>query len=240
MRSLKPKAYQLLLILVSTVITLNLFSRQDVAAEASSETSVQVEPTVSYANVSETFAVNITVVNVENLYGLEVSLFWSASVLQATTIEICLGVESHPDGVLHEREELPHIFIAENSLSQEQGRYRLSATSLSPAPSFNGSGTMFRVTFNVTSAGSSTLDLHSLLYDRAQPDEISEQIDHVTIDGSFEIVSEVLNVTSLIAFLVLVSLTTIVSKRRRLPRREAVTDGQCQAKQDLLVDAKMD
>jgi len=183
--------------------------------QAAPETIVKVEPYSSSTNVGETFIVNITIVGVQNLYGVEVTLCWNASLLEVVSLDLRLGVESRPDGVLHELPSAP-IFVAENDVIEEQGKYRLAATSTAPAPSFNGSGNIVRLTFNTTNIGNSELDLETQLYDYPPPDReprISWPIEHTTIDGFVEAIPEFPNVITLLLFIVLTIFVAILSKR---------------------------
>ena len=152
----------------------------------SQSTTVRVMPSTVSALLGESFTVTISLSNVQNLYGLEVILNWNPTVLQGETADIRLGVESFPDGVLHESSYSPPIFIAENNLTQNEGEYRLVATSMSPAPSFNGSGTIVRITFDSTNLGDSALDLQSQLFDYPPIDRdprTAFPIDHITLDS---------------------------------------------------------
>jgi len=192
-------------------ILLMLFLIQMAVVQAASETVVKVEPHSSSASVGETFTINITVLDVQNLYGLEVALYWNASVLRVVSIDLRLGVESHSDGVLHESPSA--IFVAENNVTQEQGKYRLAATSTAPAPSFNGSGNMVRITFNLTNSGSSKLDLETQLWDYPPPNQPSSPIEHVTIDGFFGVIPEFPNIIILFIFMVIAIFVIIFSKK---------------------------
>lgn len=158
---------------------------QIASANASSETLVKVEPYESIACAGETFTVNITLTDVQNLFGLEVTLNWDASILQIVGIDVRLGVESHPDGILHEISETAPILIYRNDTIQEQGKYILASSSSSPAPSFNGSGNIVRITFNVTNVGSCKLNLETKLANKPQIGGVSSPIAHTTIDGFF-------------------------------------------------------
>ena len=60
-----------------------------------------------------------------------------------------LGVESCPEGVLHETASDP-LYIADDTVSQELGEYTLVATSVGSASAFNGNGIIATLTFNVT------------------------------------------------------------------------------------------
>jgi len=200
------------LFLASIFLMLSLI--QVIAVRATPETLVKVDPYTSSTNIGETFTVNITIVDVQNLYGVEVTLCWNASILQVISLNLRLGVESHPDGILHELPSAP-ILIMENNLIQEQGKYRLAATSTAPAPSFYGSGNIVRITFNVTNFGSSKLDLETQLWDYPPPDReprISLPIEHTTIDGFFDVIPEFSNIRILLLFMIIVIFVIIFSK----------------------------
>jgi len=205
--------------LLSTLVFLMAFSIQRTTfVQASPGTVVRVEPSPSYSDIGETFTINITVVDVQNLYGIEVTLYWNASVLYAVSVDTRLGVESHPDGVLHEP---PSIFVAENNVTQKQGKYVLTATSVAPAPSFSGSGNIVRITFNATSFADSELNLETELYDYPPPDReprISLPIEHTTIDGSFRIIPEFPNLSILLLFMT-ISLCVIILLKRSIQKR---------------------
>ncbi len=156
-------------------------------ASSQISTTVIVKPSTVSTHVAESFDVTISISNVQNLYGLEVILSWNPAVLRATNVDIRLGVETFSDGVLHESSYSPSIFLAENNLTQTEGEYRLVATSMASAPSFNGSGTIVRITFEPTNLGNSTLDLESQLFDYPPTDRdprISFPINHSTQDSS--------------------------------------------------------
>lgn len=151
-----------------------------VSTKASPETIVRVTPDKSIAEVGETFTVSITIADVQNLYGLEIKLNWSSSILELVDVDVRLGSESHDDGVLHNPVEL--VF---NETTQEQGKYMLVATSTTPAPSFNGSGNIVKMTFSVASDGNSALNLQSKLSDKPPPDGVSSPIPHSIQNGYF-------------------------------------------------------
>ncbi len=146
-----------------------------------SQTVVEVNPsTTPLANVSTEFAINITVMDVQNLYAVEVTLNWNSSVLALVNVDVRLG---QPDGVLYEQ-----LLIPPNSNVTQPGSYSLAATSEKPAPPFNGSGTIVKLTFEVLTSTNSSLDLESQLYDYIPPNRdppISLPIDHTTIGGLF-------------------------------------------------------
>ena len=174
------------LVLALAFALIAFYPAQNAEPQASG-TVVSVEPQFNSARVGETFNVSITVSNVQNLYTLEVFLSWNSSVLQAQTVSLQLGVESHPGGVLH---EVPGegVFVVQDEVTQETGQYSLVATSVSPAASFNGSGTIASVTFAVVSVGHSEIELETILADYPEPDNTSTEIDHTDTGGSVDAV----------------------------------------------------
>jgi len=166
--------------LLGTIFLFALIVTQITAAKASPETTIRVEPYASIAQVGESFKINITLADVQNLYGVEVILQWNASILQAVGADVRLGVESHPDGVLHE-----DIQIVKNETMNDVGEYWLVAVSMAPANPFDGSGNIVIITFNVTDVGSCKLDLETELRGKPPPGGIAPLIDHTTIDGFF-------------------------------------------------------
>jgi len=192
-------------------------------AQAAPETIVKVDPDTISANVSETFTINIRVIDVQNLYSVEVTLYWNSSLLKLENVDIRLG---QADGVLYDP-----IYIVENST--REGKYTLAALSYASAPSFNGTGNIVRITFNATNSGDSKLDLaETQLYDYPPTDReprISMPIEHITIDGFFNIIHfvdqddqwdydkdddlEIPSTTVLTILLILTTLAVVLSKK---------------------------
>jgi hypothetical protein len=206
MKHVSPLKRLLALFLVGFALTA-IVSIQSVRSQAG--TVVSVQPQTSSAQVGETIAVNITLSNVQNLYGVDVTLNWNTSILKVVSAVSRLGVESHPGGVLHES-----VNVVEDSTSQAAGEYHLVATSQNPAASFNGSGTIAILTFNVTQLGHSGLDLQSELADHPLPDEVAQLIEHTDDSGSFDaIIPEFPEVFALGLLLVIVTVGLIFSKK---------------------------
>jgi len=210
MRHIKPHLFFVSILLMPFLI-------QVAVVKATPETVVKVEPYSSYANLGETFTINVTVADVQNLYGVDITLYWNPSILQVVSVDLRLGVESHPDGVIHESPSLPYIFIAENNVNQEQGKYILAATSFAPAPSFNGTGNIVRITFSATSTGNCKLDLETELWDCPPPNQGSMPIEHTTIDGFFELIPEFPNILILPLFIILTIFA--VAFRKKISRK---------------------
>ena len=179
-----------IMVLLLATICLMFYPILVVSSQVS--TAVVVEPSTVSVHLGESFDVTVSLSNVQNLYGLEILLNWNPAVLRVANIDIHLGVETFSDGVLHESSYSPPIFIAENNLTQTRGEYRLVATSMAPAPSFSGSGSIVRITFEPIILGDSALDLESQLYDYPPVDRdprTSSPLEHTTL-GSFVTVEE--------------------------------------------------
>jgi hypothetical protein len=168
-------------------------------------TVVAVKPSAVSPQVGEAFTVNITVSDVENLYALDVLLTWNASILRVQSVQTLLGVESHSGGVLHETLPDAAVYIVENNISQEAGEYHLVATSVAPAPSFNGSGTIATITFTVLSTGRTALILSSELADYNP--EGSNPINHEDVSGTVEALIPEFPATFALTVLMLVTAT---------------------------------
>ena len=197
---------------------------QAALAQGSLGTVISVVPTQSNVRLGEILTVNITIGNVENLFGLDVTFNWNSSELHLQSATSNLGVESHSNGVLHEASGSP-IIVAEDNASQETGQYHLVATSQGTADSFNGSGTIATLTFNVTSTtGHSNLGLTSELADHPLPGETtSEFIAHNDVGGSVDsaAIPEFPEVAILMLLAVFVTAALLFSKKS--VKKNAVT-----------------
>lgn len=180
---MKPKSASSIVkkTLALTLLLQLLTATQIILTKAAPITVTKVHPYHNFANVGETFTVNITITDVHNLFGLEVTLYWNSTILKVIRVDVQLGVESHANGVLHEP-----IFIKKNETLQEKGTYQLIATSTGgDTPAFYGSGNIVRITFNVTNQGSCKLNLETKLASKPTHGGVSSPIAHMTIDGYF-------------------------------------------------------
>jgi hypothetical protein len=196
--------------LYSTLIILTFIYLIPISiTQTSTETVVKVDPSIISVVIGEKFTVNITVIDVQNLYGVEATVCWNASLLQLINVDIRLGVSSHPDGVLYE----PFLNITQENV----GEFIIGATSYTPAPSFNGSGNIMSMTFRVINVGESIIDLETKLYDYPPPDREPREsmpIPHTTIDGTINaIIPEIFSTTTFIILLILLTIILIVLRR---------------------------
>jgi hypothetical protein len=98
-------------------------------------------------------------------------------------------VETYADGILHD----PGIITVEDDVTASEGKYRLSISSMHPAPAFNSpnmNATVFNMTFKVVKRGKSTLELtESELpcdFVHLYSPYLKQPIPHWTIDGFFQ------------------------------------------------------
>lgn len=184
------------------------------AGAQNTSTIVQVEPAHVTATMDEIFTVKIAVNNVQNLYGVDVTLSWNNTILQVIGANHTLGVESHQNGVLHEAAGAP-IYVVEDNADQQRGVYHLLATSQNPAPSFSGSGTIATVTFKVINVGHSELKLQTELADFPLEGEPADFIAHVDAGGSVDTVIPEFPTVFSLALLLCVVTIILLSQRKR-------------------------
>jgi hypothetical protein len=151
-------------------------------AVAQTQATVNVVPVQNSLQVGSTLEVNITISNVQNLYGVDVLVSWNSSALQLVSVSDQLGVESHVGGVLHETEDYPiEVALSDHSV---EGQYHLVATSQGDAAPFSGNGVITTLTFNVTKAGQTVISVISELADHPNVGETtSEFITHTDVNG---------------------------------------------------------
>ncbi len=180
-----------------------------ISAVLAQTTIVKVQPSTSSPNVGATFTVDITISNVQNLYGVDVTLTWNKDVLRIISASSQLGVESHTGGVLHET-----VYIAFDSMSQQTGTYELVATSEGSAAGFSGSGKIVTLTFTVAKAGHSELTLETELADKPAAGGISNPINHTDQSSAVDsAVPEFSTAFALIVFLILATGALVFSKK---------------------------
>ena len=213
-----PYSSTLKKITVTILFTLLTVLLIQTTANAQTVTVVKAVPSTSSPHLGETFNVDITITDVQNLYGIDVTLRWNASVLQLAGNNSHLGVESNTGGVLH-----AEVVIVEETASQAVGTYHIVALSIPPASPFSGSGNIATLTFAVTSVGRSDLDLETELSDY-NPGGTSNLIPHTDSDGSVDTVPSdssnpaplpwALYAIPLIVFLIIALIALILYRKR--------------------------
>jgi hypothetical protein len=175
----------------------------------------KVEPQTVSAGLFQTFNVSIVVADVQRLYGLEITLNWDPTILRVVKAEHRIGVEDYPGGILHKP-----VMVVRDNVSQDHGLYLVAAACLNPAGSFNGTGTVAQITFNVTSLGTCELLLEAELPSDAWQGQ-SQPIDHQTINGFFgkqpaqELDWRTLIAPAVVIVIILVLVVVIYLKKKR-------------------------
>jgi hypothetical protein len=155
---------------------------QFVKSQSATITFLNTAPSQTTLGIGQTLTVNITITNVENLYAVDLTLDWNSTVLHLVNAKLNLGTSSVPGGgVLYgspvSDSPTPGGVYANTSLSTES-EFHLIASSEAPAPSYNGTGTIATLTFNVTALGHSDINLLSDITDHPEAGETSEEIIH--------------------------------------------------------------
>lgn len=171
------KTSRLLFVCLLLVLAFSLFSKD--AVDGSPGPVAKVEPQTVSADLYQTFNVSIVVADIQGLYGFEITLNWDPTILKIVKANHQIGVEDYPGGILHKP-----VIIPRDNVSQDHGLYLVAAACVNPAGSFNGTGTVAVLTFNVTSVGTCTLFLDAELASDARQGQ-SQPIDHQTVNGYF-------------------------------------------------------
>jgi len=114
--------------------------------------SVSVYPSQVTVRKDETFSVDITVSNVADMHGWELKLYWNNAILNCTSAQVYV-----PTGWSGKTFEAGNE--VENTFNTTNGRYCKALAALHPAPAFNGSMTIAKLTFKAKAAGTTALDL---------------------------------------------------------------------------------
>lgn len=131
-----------------------------------------VDPPESNAWVCQVFTVDITVLNVDDLYGFEFKLDYNTSQLD------CTGIT---EGPLLQGGGTTLIYKEE--INETTGRAFVAISLLGVEYGVSGSGVLATLEFNATGTGVSQLHLHDTLFS----DSGANPITHLTYDGVVEI-----------------------------------------------------
>jgi hypothetical protein len=234
---LKPKtAFS---VLVVACFLLMLTSVCVTKSQGDPNTAVSVIPAQTSIQVGKTFTVNITLSNVANLYGLDVTLDYNSSILQLvgakpdgnnlTSAVAFLGTNSIPGGVLYgspvtnDTNSIDAGGLYYNTSLSTTNEYHIFATSVNQASSFNGSGTIASLTFSVLNSGHSDLTLSSALADHPGTSETtSEEIPHLDNSASVDVgqVPEFSAAVTWVILAVAITSTLMLMKKEFSKKRE--------------------
>jgi hypothetical protein len=164
-----------ILIFLSLVVTINPVS--------SGATVVKVDPPLVEYHTNATgqqFTVAIKIVDVVNLYGFDIKFRWNTTFLDYVSHSVHVPKDTYPDGVLWNP-----IIPIEDEVNPPAGTYWIAYTSRYPAPSFNGSGTVFTMTFRVKyHPAEYTANIKLELYSTDLAASDASSIPHTTQDGT--------------------------------------------------------
>jgi hypothetical protein len=140
---------------------------------SSGETEIRIYPSQVTLHKHESFSINITIINVTDMYGWEFKLYWNNALLNCTNVQI-RAPEIWNNNIFTAGEGI------ENGYNATHGRYWKALTTLYPAVSFNGSTTAVTLTFKALTTGMTTVTLQDTIISDSQANAIT----HTTADGS--------------------------------------------------------
>jgi hypothetical protein len=114
-------------------------------------------PLVSGIAPGGQFTVTIKIENVTNLYGFDIKFAWDPAILTHKSHQAKIPVEDYPGGILHKP-----VQPVKDQVDNTLGFYNIAFSSMNPAQPFNGSGTIFTITFEVLAYGKSALAFTSI------------------------------------------------------------------------------
>jgi len=176
----RAKIFCVAMLAILTCVFLTIDAQSTVSISTEPLTTVFVYPfniTDPTLTPPKEFTIEVKMWNVTNLYGIDIQMSWNASLLNYTSHTVKIPVEKYPDGVLHE----PGLLI-KDEVDEEAGKYWLGYSSMLPAEAFNGSGTVFNMTFRVIGFGKCHLDIYS----SSLADMDGIPIEHKAEDGYFD------------------------------------------------------
>ena len=144
-----------------------------------SETKLFVDPPSKNVVIDNQFTINVSVADVDNLAGYEFKLYWKKDILNATSV-----IETPPE--VWEGNWSAWGPGIENDFNETHGRYYKGVTSQLPAPLFNGSTTLTKITFKAIELGQTDL----ILKDTGLSDSLGQPISHIKINGTVNVTSQ--------------------------------------------------
>jgi len=120
---------------------------------AVNETAIQVEPALNeFGNPNgdpipipgTQFNVTVGIYDVTNLYGFDLKFRWNTTYVRYVNRSVHAPRDVYPDGILWNP-----ILQIEDEVNASEGTYWVAFASTAPASSFNGTGTVFTMTFEV-------------------------------------------------------------------------------------------
>jgi hypothetical protein len=170
------------------------------------DTSLGTDKPLYTPNVNEIFNVTIMVVNITDLYGWQVKLYYDASIIK------CVKAFYPPDHVFAGKLIVPVEAVIDN---EGNGSVLYGCTLLGAAETFSGTGKLCTFTFNGTELGITTLHF-SQPYgeDTFLWDSNAKLIPAEVIDATVNVIPEFTAPTILAVAASTVSMATITLKKK--------------------------
>jgi len=148
---------------------------------------VHVDPENTTASPGESFTVTVKIANVTNLWAFDLRFSWDPTVIKYVDHMVTIPVEDYLDGILHKpilvvKDEVNESGII-GDLVEPGTLYWLVYSQIAPALPFNGSGTIFTMTFDVIKMGTCELHFTSTRLTHAYP---TGSIPHSVKNGHFK------------------------------------------------------
>jgi hypothetical protein len=139
-----------IILVLSIIVLSSAFSLRQAMGQPTATPSVQLT-TTSVLNQNDTFSTNVTVSNVTDLFGWQVSLYYNSSVLNGTHVD---------EGPFLKVDGTGTYFIVSNftdNYNPTKGYILVSCARLGNVAGVNGSGTLATLTFKAVGTGSDVL-----------------------------------------------------------------------------------
>ncbi len=156
-----------LIVCVAIILTLTL--AYVIINKPDNRTLLSVEPSTNRQNVNQNFSVNITVLNVADLYGWQLKLTWNPTILEA--------VQASEGTFLHGGGNTFFVPVINNTM----GYVLLDCTLLGNVSGVSGKGTLSTIHFYVKGPGQCDL----MLSGTAMLDSSEKPIEHITNTAHF-------------------------------------------------------
>lgn len=144
-----------LILLCFSLVNMSLMTVSIPRANAEETAVVYVDPpSVVDLYPPATFTIAVKIANISLLYGFDIQFAWNPSLLEYVNHTVKVPRSTYPDGVLYNP-----ILPIRNDVDPVAGTYWAAYASMLPAPSFNGSGTFFEMTFRVIGTGRCVLEI---------------------------------------------------------------------------------
>ena len=153
------------------------FDNVIISGDSAEGTNILVDPEQTNLGVGTTFTTKIHILNVEDLYGLDIRLQWNSSLLDYVNHTVTVPVEGYPEGILHEP-----VAMFKNEVNNTMGSCWVACTSLSPAAAFDGSGVVVEITFQTITYGSCDLTITASELADFDGNPITHSVTHANVE----------------------------------------------------------